>query len=186
MRPVKNHGFNLVELMIAVSIIGIVSAIAVPRYGAMVAKSRQAEAKDGLSHIYERQILFKREWSQFYADFRDTGVKLRGLLYYRIGFGGPGINSPDLTHYVLPNGSPPNVAAVRFTSSLWRADTGPLGGSLLMAERATVCALTGTSLTTATTFTAEACGNIDGDVANDRWTINQEKLLRNISNDVNL
>ena len=37
----KQHGFNLVELMIVVAIIGIIAAIAYPSYTEQVRKSRQ-------------------------------------------------------------------------------------------------------------------------------------------------
>ena len=45
-------GFSLVELMIVVAIIGILSALAVPRFQSFQAKARQSEAKNNLSHIY--------------------------------------------------------------------------------------------------------------------------------------
>ena len=34
-------------------------------------------------------------------------------------------------------------------------------------------------------FTADACGNIDGDASIDDWTINDDNLLINVLNDVN-
>jgi type IV pilus assembly protein PilA len=45
-------GFSLVELMIVVAIIGVLAAIAVPKFGTFQAKARQSEAKGNLSHIY--------------------------------------------------------------------------------------------------------------------------------------
>lgn len=45
-------GFSLVELMIVVAIIGILAALAVPKFQSFQAKARQSEAKNNLSHIY--------------------------------------------------------------------------------------------------------------------------------------
>ncbi len=46
------RGFSLVELMIVVAIIGILAALAVPRFQMFQAKARQSEAKNNLSHIF--------------------------------------------------------------------------------------------------------------------------------------
>ncbi len=51
----SQQGFSLVELMIVVGIIGILAALAVPRFSAFQAKARQAEAKTNLGQIYTLQ-----------------------------------------------------------------------------------------------------------------------------------
>lgn len=57
----RSNGFSLVELMIVVAIIGLLAALAVPRFQTFQAKARQSEAKSNLSHIYTLQ-------QSFYAD----------------------------------------------------------------------------------------------------------------------
>lgn len=44
----KTRGFTLIELMIAVAVVGIVSAIAYPSYREQIQKSRRSEAKSAL------------------------------------------------------------------------------------------------------------------------------------------
>jgi len=61
----RSHGFSLIELLITVAIAGILAAIAVPSFAAAVAKSRQVEAKAGLSAIHTLQIGFFAEGTRF-------------------------------------------------------------------------------------------------------------------------
>lgn len=44
----KNKGFTLIELMIAVAILAIIMGIAIPAYNGQVEKSRRADAMTGL------------------------------------------------------------------------------------------------------------------------------------------
>ncbi len=57
-RGVSKGGFTLIEIMIAVAIIGILSSIAVPNYLKFQAKSRQAEARVNLGAIHTMQIAY--------------------------------------------------------------------------------------------------------------------------------
>lgn len=51
----KNRGFTLIELMIAVAVVGILASIAYPSYVAQVSKGRRADAQAALMNIAVRQ-----------------------------------------------------------------------------------------------------------------------------------
>jgi type IV pilus assembly protein PilA len=61
LRDKKNSGFTLIELMIVVVIIGILTALAVPRYMKVASKSKQSEAKGILKQIYTMQAAYYGE-----------------------------------------------------------------------------------------------------------------------------
>jgi type IV pilus assembly protein PilA len=60
-------GFSLVELMVVVAIIGVLAALAVPRFQNFQAKAKQSEARNNLSHIYTLQMSYSAENDVFVA-----------------------------------------------------------------------------------------------------------------------
>lgn len=65
-RPV--HGFTLIELMIAVAVVGILAAIAIPSYTRYIARSNRSAAQAYLVDIAQRE-------QQYLLDSRIYGSK---------------------------------------------------------------------------------------------------------------
>ena len=59
MRHLNNAGFSMTELMVVIIIIGILAAIAIPRYNIFVARARQGEAQANLGQIFKLQESYK-------------------------------------------------------------------------------------------------------------------------------
>ena len=66
-RQNASRGFSLIELMMAVAIIGVLVAIAMPQYGDYVRKSQVAEATTTL-------LEYRTRMEQFYQDSRNYGA----------------------------------------------------------------------------------------------------------------
>ena len=56
--PKGPRGFTLVELMIVVAVIGILAAIALPRFGQMLEKSREGQTKGNLNSIHSAVSIY--------------------------------------------------------------------------------------------------------------------------------
>jgi len=64
-------GTTLLELLIAVIIIGIVSTVAVPGYNRMIETRRDVEAQDALTAIFEAERLYLLRNQEYTANWGD-------------------------------------------------------------------------------------------------------------------
>lgn len=69
----KTTGFTLMELLITVTIIAILAAIAVPAYGRVIERSRWRTAQDVLQTIYAGEQTYATTHNDNYCDPSGTG-----------------------------------------------------------------------------------------------------------------
>lgn len=95
----KPRGFSLIELMIAVAIVGILVAIAVPSYQDHLRKGRRADAQAFLTQVAQRQ-------QQYLLDARTYATSLAELSlvapttvteHYTIALAVPAVVPPGFT-----------------------------------------------------------------------------------------
>ena len=79
----KQSGFTLVELMIVVAIIGILAAIAIPKFADMLEKSREGATKGNLSSLKSAVSIFYGDQQGNYPNNLDnaTTTNVDGLTY---------------------------------------------------------------------------------------------------------
>ena len=131
----NSKGFTLIELMIVVVIIGILAALAIPRFMRSTTKSKQSEAQQLLKQIYTMQRAYRQEFNS----------------------------------YCLNGATASATAPTAFAR---------LGVDIMAASRYSYAMVAGLNA-----FTCTATGNLDDDVANDIWTMNQAGTLVCTSDD---
>ena len=82
----NNKGFTLIELMIVVVIIGILAALAIPRFMTASTKSKTGEAQLILKQIYTMERSYKQQYDTYHADLTTIGVELPDAANRRYDF----------------------------------------------------------------------------------------------------
>lgn len=98
---INSNGFSLVELMVTVSIIGVLAGIAIPNYRLLRVKAYQSEAKASLANLYIAEHSFFLTYESYYANLYAVGFAPSGRVRYNIGFGLIGATP---TQYVATGG----------------------------------------------------------------------------------
>jgi len=63
--PTRNRGFTLIEVMITVSIVGILAAIALPEYDQLLQRSKRAEIPLNLDGVRLVEQGYLAEWGEY-------------------------------------------------------------------------------------------------------------------------
>jgi prepilin-type N-terminal cleavage/methylation domain-containing protein len=177
-------GFTLVELMVVVSIVGILSSIAIPSYMGFRARARQSEAKITLASIYVGEASYFITNSSYTTCLSETGFDhtlTANNNYYAIGFAsvtstcGPAGNMT--CHIQDSNGTPCGDGAFP-AGAFWPATASIAGAPISWAAFQTDV----TTTISSNQFTAAAVGSISslGTTVADTWTINEDRSLSNI------
>jgi prepilin-type N-terminal cleavage/methylation domain-containing protein len=67
-RSLGKKGFTLIELMIVVVIIGILAALAIPRFGQATARAKEKEADGILKSLYTAQTAYSAKRNAYATD----------------------------------------------------------------------------------------------------------------------
>lgn len=105
--PRRVRGFTLIELMVAVTIVGILAAIAYPAYNDSVRKSRRAQAKVDLAELSqraERWYTANNSYAGFFTKVKDDNMDYS-----------PRTKPRDQAFYVITRDGAADTAASTFT-----------------------------------------------------------------------
>ena len=88
----NQFGFSLIEIMIVVSIIGLLTIVAIPGYQKYKYKAIQNEAKTTLANLYTTERVFILNYGYGAENFYQLGFHPKGDFNYNVGFNYPGAN----------------------------------------------------------------------------------------------
>ena len=86
----SNKGFTLIELMIVVVIIGILAAIAVPKFSAVSKRAKEAEASPVLKQLYTLQERHQQKTGKYatrMSDLEGASVNFADAEFYNFSLG---------------------------------------------------------------------------------------------------
>ena len=87
-KNIHQDGFTLIELMIAVAILGILATLATGGFLSYQAKAKQAEVKVNLGSIGEFAITYKTEYDTYITDWTGIGWQPQVTTRYRYWYNG--------------------------------------------------------------------------------------------------
>jgi type IV pilus assembly protein PilE len=100
------QGFTLIELMIAVAVVGILAAIALPAYNSQMRKSRRADAQATLMNVAARQQQTLLDTRAYAANLAALGVAVPASVtpFYTVTVAVGAGAAPSFTATATPQG----------------------------------------------------------------------------------
>ena len=188
-KKLNQYGFSLIEIMVAVAIVGLLTSIAIPQYQKYQRKSLQNEAKILLSNMYTIERVFSLNWGYGTPNLQQLGFVARGNLAYNAGFNVKAAGTCNTNDTTRPSCSPgyqgPVVASTGETKliDIHNLCTGtPCSHQHTNPETLSANAKVENTFRKVQ-FTIEANRKF-GNGKQDRWTIDHNKRLRNIESGI--
>ena len=138
MHRYKSQGFSLIELMIAVAIVGIIAAIAYPSYTSQIEKGKRAECRSGLLKTMQQQERYYTQFNQYTAFTSGASSALVS------SFSGESLAKSACTISAAKCGSEELTACVELTGSPVRPDT-KITNLYLTSQGSKQCQLNGSA-----------------------------------------